>query len=47
MTIVWTYLKWSLGAKVEVVNSKYLRTNRDKTANNNLDNLINMSVFNI
>lgn len=48
MTIVWGYPSWNLGAKVEIVKSPfgdYLRTNRDKTAKDNLDNLIGMIPF--
>lgn len=47
-TITWGYPNWNLGAKIEVINDKdgqYLRTNRDKTAKDNLDNLINYSTF--
>lgn len=50
MTIIWQYPNWTLGASVEVVQSQfgeYLRTNRDKTAKDNLDNLIKMESFNV
>lgn len=38
-TIIWAYPKWNEGAVVTVVGD-YLRTNRDNTAKDNLDNLI-------
>ncbi len=40
-TITWDYPNWNWGAKVDVVSS-FLRTDRNKTAKDNLDNLINM-----
>lgn len=49
-TIIWQYSGWILGANVEVVQSQfgeYLRTNKDKTSKDNLDNLIQMEIFNI
>jgi len=41
-TITWDYPDWNWGAPVDVVNSSYLRTDRNKTAKDNLDNLIKM-----
>lgn len=42
-TILWGYPKWNQGAKVHYVSDnsgQYLRTNRNKTDKDNLDNLI-------
>ena len=42
-TILWGYPKWNKGAKVDYVNNsngEYLRTNRNNTDKDNLDNLI-------
>lgn len=42
-TILWGYPNWNKGAIVEVVRGTYkefIRTNRDKTEKDNLDNLI-------
>ncbi|MES2479069.1 MAG: DUF3892 domain-containing protein [Bacteroidota bacterium] len=44
-TIVWGYPTWNQGATVNIVkglNGEYLRTDRDKTAKDNLDNIIPM-----
>ena len=42
-TILWIYPNWSIGADVHFVKSthgEYLRTDRNKTSKDNLDNLI-------
>lgn len=42
-TILWGYPKWNEGATVSYVkgvNGEFLRTDRDKTAKDNLDNMI-------
>ena len=42
MTMTWGYPKWYKGANVTVVNGqyqRYLRTQRDKTEKDNLENL--------
>ncbi len=42
-TIMWAYPKWYEGASVNYVkgtSGEFLRTNRDKTAKDNLDNMI-------
>ena len=49
-TIKWNYASanWSNGAKVEVINVggvDYLRSHRDATTSDNIDNSIQMSVF--
>lgn len=46
-TILWGYPKWNKGAEVDYVkyqNGEYLRTDRNKTAKDNLDNLIPLHV---
>lgn len=42
-TILWLYPNWGQGAIVTHVNGEYLRTDRDKTVKDNLDNLIPLS----
>ena len=49
-TLIWDYTnaRWSTGAQVLVVKELYgeiLRTHRDKTVKNNLDNLLRMENF--
>lgn len=42
-TILWSYPKWNKGAEVSYLknsNGEYLRTNRNSTDKDNLDNLI-------
>ncbi|WP_428069743.1 DUF3892 domain-containing protein [Chryseobacterium gambrini] len=42
-TIIWDYPKWQRGANVHYVSvnsTEYLRTNRNETDKDNLDNLI-------
>ncbi|MBS1690109.1 MAG: DUF3892 domain-containing protein [Bacteroidetes bacterium] len=44
-TIIWSYPAWTIGATVSIVKGaggEFLRTDRDKTAKDNLDNLIPM-----
>lgn len=47
MTTIWGYPKWQKGAKVDYVKSihgEYLRTDRDKTAKDNLDNMLPLHI---
>lgn len=49
-TIMWEYPNWKLGAQLDVIPSihrEHLRTKQDKSAKDNLDNLILMTIFNI
>ena|ERR1035437_5958925 len=42
-TILWGYPSWNMGAEVSYVSNssgEFLRTNRDKTEKDNLDNLL-------
>jgi hypothetical protein len=44
-TILWGYPKWNKGAEVSYLsnsNGEYLRTNRNSTDKDNLDNLISL-----
>ncbi|TCC93690.1 DUF3892 domain-containing protein [Pedobacter frigiditerrae] len=50
MTLRWDYhtAAFKTGAKVEIIevgNIKYLRTHKDATVNDNLDNMIRMNAF--
>ncbi len=45
-TIIWGYPKWNEGAivgYVKGIHGEFLRTDRDKTARDNLDNMIPLS----
>ena len=48
-TLLWKYPRWVTGAQVKVVplpnGNEYLRSNPDKLATDNLDNLIRMTAF--
>ncbi|MGY8911535.1 MAG: DUF3892 domain-containing protein [Flavobacteriales bacterium] len=42
-TVIWGYPKWNKGADVHIVkigNEEFIRTDRNKTGKDNLDNLI-------
>ena len=42
-TIIWSYPNWNVGAEVGYVKGtqrEFLRTDRDKTAKDNLDNMV-------
>lgn len=39
-TTVWGYPEWKIGAEVIVIRNSFLKTNRNETDKDNLDNLI-------